>query len=237
MKLKINSFLDVLIVIVFLIILGHSLYLIHVGLVYKSARDTYDSKKNSIIVDGSGTEERSIDFERLQEESSSSCAWIYIPGTNIDYPLVYGNDNSYYLSHDAYGNSSSSGAIFLNCDNNDSLNDSKSIIYGHNMKDGSMFHDLRYYTDETYAEEHSFLYIYMDNGTVRKYKMHSSSLVDSNDPTVYIPSTGESVEAVLSYIDSFSDAVYTDSTSENIIILSTCQTGNNRRVVVFQECD
>lgn len=93
--------------------------------------------------DGSDGKQTVVDFKALKKINPDIVAWIRIPDTSIDYPVVQGNDDSYYLTHTFKKTEHVAGAIFLDSDNNADFSDDKNIIYGHNMKDGSMFRGLR----------------------------------------------------------------------------------------------
>lgn len=107
--------------------------------------------------------ENPIDFEELQKINPEIYAWIRIPDTNVDYPIVQheGEDQSYYLYYTIYGEKETAASIYTESLNNKDFSDPNTIIYGHNMKNGSMFHNLRYYADQDYFDEHSAIYIYL----------------------------------------------------------------------------
>lgn len=89
----------------------------------------------------------SVDFESLLRYNSDVVGWIYAEGTNINYPVVKGDDNDYYLHRDMDGNYSASGTIFIDCDNEPNFSDGNTIMYGHHMKDNSMFAQLEMFAD------------------------------------------------------------------------------------------
>lgn len=97
-------------------------------------------------------------FKPLLEINKEVVGWINIPGTNIDYPVLQAGDNDYYLNHDINGNKSLFGSIFMDFRNNTNRSNSNIILYGHNMKNGSMFHDLVYYKDQQFFEKHSIIF-------------------------------------------------------------------------------
>lgn len=202
---------------------------------YKKSQEAYDTVKNTVVTDSTDALSREIDFSVLETETGGACSWIYIPDTPIDYPIVQGIDNEIYLEYDAYGNKSSSGAIFLNYANSPDLTDVKSVIYGHSMKDGSMFHCLHDYKDPTFAKEHSSLYIYTDTAEIKEYTLLCTLRCDSKDSVIYECSAVERIDDVTDYLISKADAVYAESSGGNVVLLSTCISGNSRRVVVFQE--
>ena len=93
-------------------------------------------------------------FDRLDEESRYIIAWLTIFGTNIDYPVVQGNDNSWFLNRNYKGDFATAGSIFLGYRNGSSFTDYFSIIYGHRMGNGEMFSDIYKFKDRAYFDEH-----------------------------------------------------------------------------------
>lgn len=95
-----------------------------------------------------------VDFDALYNINSDIIGWIYFEGTNIDYPIVRSDDNEYYLDHMFNGELNSSGSIFLDSENNDNFSDRNNILYGHHMKNGTMFSKITNYDDQSYYDEH-----------------------------------------------------------------------------------
>lgn len=96
-----------------------------------------------------------VDFAALREINPNIVAWIYSPDTPISYPVVQGSDNDFYLHHMFNGDENGAGCLFLDVNNSSDFSDPNSIIYGHNMRDGSMFNSLVQYTDKAYYDAHS----------------------------------------------------------------------------------
>ncbi len=93
-------------------------------------------------------------YEALYEKNHDLTGWLFIEGTNIDYPVMQREDDEYYLHHDFYGNDSKYGCLYVR-DTADVITPGTNfIIYGHNMKDGSMFGDLDLYQKESFWREH-----------------------------------------------------------------------------------
>ena len=92
-------------------------------------------------------------------------AWIQIPGIGLDYPVVQGEDNEYYLYHTFQKENNKAGSIFLDYRNHDDFTDRRVILYGHNMKDGSMFSNLKQYQDSVFRKNSDSAYLYLPEKT------------------------------------------------------------------------
>lgn len=95
-----------------------------------------------------------VDFSQLAEINSDIVGWIYIEGTAINYPVVQAENNHYYLNRLFDGSYNDSGCIFLDCRSSSDFSDRHSIIYGHHMKDNSMFAGLVQYKKQAFYDEH-----------------------------------------------------------------------------------
>ncbi|MCL1897129.1 MAG: class B sortase, partial [Clostridiales bacterium] len=98
-------------------------------------------------------EDGGLSFRELQAINPEVFAWLTVYGTNIDYPVVQGEDNLKYVNTDAEGWYSLSGAIFLDCHNSADFSDFSSILYGHHMQNGSMFGSLQAFNDASFFAE------------------------------------------------------------------------------------
>lgn len=99
-----------------------------------------------------------IDFTELKAQNADVQYWIYVDGTNIDYPVMNDGSESYlHLNFD--GEKSSQGSLFVDPSSNDSL----TIIYGHNMRNGSMFHDVDRYNNKDFFESHQSVKLYEED--------------------------------------------------------------------------
>ncbi len=130
---------------------------------YLDARSRYDEAREVSGIDLSlfddifegqaALEDIDVDWDALREINPDIVGWIYVENSEIDYPIVQGDDNDYYLHYSFDGSSSSSGAIFLDSDNSSDMTDENNLIYGHHMMDGSMFAHLVKYKDQEYLDE------------------------------------------------------------------------------------
>lgn len=113
-----------------------------------------------------------VDFERLKERNPDVVGWIFFENENISYPILYSGDNVRYLRKTLDGKNASAGSIFLEGDNTPDFEDSRSVVYGHNMKNLSMFGKLKYYREEDYYEDHQYFQILVE-GIVYRYRIFS----------------------------------------------------------------
>ena len=104
-----------------------------------------ENSKEKVIIT-----ERMLQVKELQKQNSDIVGWIEIEGTNINYPVLQGTDNEYYLDHDYKHEKTAKGSIFLNKDYDWNIPSTNLLIYGHNMKNGEMFEDLLNYSSEEY---------------------------------------------------------------------------------------
>ena len=119
-----------------------------------------------------------IDFEQLQSMNPEIYAWIRIPGSIIDYPIVQSDtDNAYYLTHDVENKDNAAGAIFTEDYNTKTFEDPNTVIYGHGMTNGTMFNGLHQYMDRSYFDENRDIIIYMPD-KILHYKIFAAYEVE-----------------------------------------------------------
>ena len=182
-----------------------------------------------------------IDFEGLMEVNPEIYAWIRVPDTKIDYPILQheGEDQSYYLTRDIHGKTTQAGSIYTEYYNNKHFQDPNTIIYGHNMKNGSMFHNVRYFAEQEYFDEHEELYIYMP-GKILKYQIINCYVYDDRHLLAAFDLSDETVHE--EYLEDIMRprSMYTMirqevelSTEDKLITLSTCVANqpNSRRLL------
>ena len=225
--------LNIVIVIIFIVALGMLVGYLTEGLQAAAAEAGYEDVRQEIVASGS----HDIDFAMVQERGSNSTSWIYIPDTGIDYPCVQGPDNDMYLDMDAYGNPSKAGAIFINYANSKDLSDPKTIIFGHNMNDGSMFTPLHEYKNEEWGSVHTDAYIYTSDGMCRHYKLRYYLFTDPTDEAVYVVGGADDAATAAVKLRNEAEIVYGEHTGGPLICLSTCTYHTKRTVVVFEHVD
>ncbi len=115
---------------------------------------------------------RTVEFAHLRLKNREICAWLLVPGCELDVPVVCGSDDAYYLSHNAFGEERIYGSIFAPCDTPEDFSEQHVILYGHNMRDGTMFGGLKKYRDVAFEEEYPYLYLYLP-GEAWRYRIFS----------------------------------------------------------------
>ena len=110
--------------------------------------------------------ERMLKVKKLQEENEDIVGWIEVEDTNINYPVLQGDDNEYYLTHNYKKETSQKGSIFLTKDYDWNLPSDNLLIYGHNIMNGLMFQDLLKYSDEEFYESHPVIRFTTENEDV-----------------------------------------------------------------------
>lgn len=153
---------------------------------YESLAQTAGAKRKTKEPEKTETQgipyESPIDFGMLREINPDTAGWIRIPGTEIDYPIVQGSDNNIYLHKSFYGEAAEEGCIFLDFESQRDLRGYHNILYGHNMKNGTMFRDVVRYKEEDYFNEHRYFEIYTPRETI--YLKAVSCYYIQDDPEV-----------------------------------------------------
>lgn len=182
-----------------------------------------------------------IDFAALQAETPDACAWIKIPDTVIDYPIMQSGpetDEDFYLDHDRNGKSKKAGAIYIQKLNAEDFTDRNTVIYGHNMLNGTMFAQLKKYRNRTFFDTHRDIYIYTP-GHILHYKVLSAFVYDDRHilNSFNFVNNNNYQDFLNDCIDPFSltrqvSDDLTVSTDNKIITLSTCTNNDDERYLV-----
>ena len=230
----VNRILSIMAGILILLMLSYGMY---------SLWDTYKIYANS-FVDEELLKFRPTDdgednptLKDLKKLNPDVKAWIQVPKTNIDYPVVQGQDDMEYINKNVYGEFELSGAIFLSCLNKDDFSDPYNLVYGHNMKNGGMFADVADFTNKEYFETHQKGKLYLTDAT-RKIRFFACMKVTAADAKIYHPDgyRKENLKDLLDYIQAnavqYRDVNVADENS--LIALSTCsEAETNGRVVLI----
>lgn len=182
------------------------------------------------------TKKDTLSFEELKKMNPEVFGWLTVYGTNMDYPLVQGADNSKYVNTDAKGNYALSGSLFLDYRNKSDFTDFNSIIYGHHMDKQVMFGEIADFKDESYFDSHRYGKLYY-GGQDHGLEFFAFLEVDASG-AIYSPGI-QGVEEAGTYLNQIlSASIHTRdinlTESEHLVLLSTCTSDvtNGRHVLV-----
>ena len=179
-----------------------------------------------------------VDFEKLQKENPDIYAWITIPDTEIDYPVLQSeSDDTYYLNHTVEKKKGLPGSIYSESQNRKDFSDPNTVLYGHNMKIGSMFAGLHKFSDEDYMTEHQKVIIYTPEH-ILTYKVFAAVVYDNrhilncfdyseiSGKEEFLQSLKDSRNLSNIYIDTNIDE------GDRLLTLSTCNSNTEQRFIV-----
>ena len=239
-KQKGNIVLNIILAIAIIVFCVSAFQLFRIMKGYYDGRSEYD-KIRDLAVETEGEEEQArfqVNFDELLKVNPDTIGWIrFDPEPSvISYPIVQGRDNSEYLKKTFSSNENTLGTIFLNVDNSPAFTDKNSIIYGHRMKDGSMFRHLQDYEDKSFWEANPYFYIYTPDGSEIKYHIYSVGEVeDTSDTYLTVFDTEEEYQAFLNMTKEVAlyDTGVEVTTNDTVVTLSTCTSASdNHRFVV-----
>ena len=176
-----------------------------------------------------------MNLNELQKINSDIIGWIYFENEDISYPIMHSDNNEDYIRATYLGETATAGAIFMESNNSSDFSDLHTIIYGHNMRDLSMFGKLRYYkTKEGYYSEHKYFQI-ITNDKICRYEIFAYKDVasTSNIYTIYTKNAENFSDFVQTAIidGSYIGADNSITDDKQVITLSTCATEDNRFIV------
>ena len=181
--------------------------------------------------------EKKLDWEALWKKNEDIYAWIYIPNTKIDYPVLqHPIDDTYYLEHNLDGSKGYPGCIYSeSLYNGKDFTDFNTLLYGHNMKNGTMFAALHKFKDSTFFEENRYIYIYLPD-KVLVYDVFAAYVTSDRHILAYYSTISD--EGKQKYLDDvfairdmsahFRDGVEV-TVSSKILTLATCIAGQDSK--------
>lgn len=212
---------------------------------YKSITNIVNPSISSEAVSSKKEVSVPVDFDELTALNNDIYAWIRIPYAGetdkfiVDYPILQNEESrNYYLNHNVNRKSSVYGAIYTQDYNEKDFSDFNTLIYGHNMRNGTMFGTLKKYRDEAFFKENNEIYIYQP-GRILKYKIFAAYVFDDRHILMHFDNDIENERQ--QYLDTvFSerklsanfDKDITVTTKDKIITLSTCTSKDNERYLV-----
>lgn len=177
---------------------------------------------------------KDINLDALRETNPDVVGWIFLPNTKINYPIVQGEDNQYYLNHTWNKRGSVFGSIFVEATNRPDFSDFRTILYGHNMSDSSMFGSLHRYEKQAYWEENPYVYLVTDEGVLR-YEIYSSYKADVESNTYALNLDTDTLRQGfinLTKEEALYETGITPAVTDRLLTLSTCMGRYTSRRVV-----
>lgn len=203
---------------------------------YAQARSVYSGIESAYAADVRSEQAGGtcpIDFAALREQCPTVVAWIQMDDCDVSYPIVQGADNDFYLEHDAAGDASVSGSVFLDYRNKSIDDDIHSIVYAHNMRDESMFGPLDQYVEEAFYRSGTGCFTVHTPEAAYRYQIFAVNIVDPTDDTYTV---GFKKSAVFDPFvkklkaQSMYDTGVEVSGTDRVMTLSTCS-ANDRLVL------
>lgn len=177
-----------------------------------------------------------VDFDGLRQITTDYVAWIYSPDTMINYPIAYTDNNFYYLDHIPVEQQNANGTLFIDCKCASDFSDQNTLVYGHNMNDGSMFASLRNYQNPDYYTQHPVIYLSTPDFN---YRLDLIAGFVTEPTSFAYQNNFDEIEQFMAYIEHIkelstfqSDVKVTEE--DKVVTLSTCtyEINDGRYVVV-----
>lgn len=256
MSRKRNKFLIALIILLVAAIIGTLAYIVLKNINENNERNKLDNVASSYasgIDDGASNPsvedmtspsinvskaDNPIDFTSLRKQNSDIYSWIYIPNTNINYPVLQSHiDDNLYLDHDLYQNYSFSGSIYSQICNKRDYSDRVTVLYGHNMANGSMFATLHRFYDSEFFNKNKYIYVYTPD---RKLTYEIVSAFEYDDRHIMNSFDFSDDEVFSDYLDMIENPHSVSvnkrdiqlTTNDKILVLSTCLDSGDGRYLV-----
>lgn len=220
---------------------------LHSYLSEQKAKSEYDAIRGEMVTEPVAAEETGetkeknypelqIDFEELKKTNPDFRGWLYFPALDISYPVVQGEDNDYYLKHSFEGENVNAGCIFMDCEASADWSDRNTFVFGHNMRDGSMFGTFKNLLKGTAnCEEEPYFYIYTEDN-VYIYEIFSYYETRSNSDRFATFTSDASYDDYVQW--AMEHSLYASEADladrGNIVSLSTCygSAGTKRRALI-----
>jgi sortase B len=188
---------------------------------YKVNRDIYSRIAETAMPEGFNGE---IDFDALRKINPDIVGWLYYESTNINYPIVQGKDNDYYLHISFDGTWTLGGTLFADAITEEPFNQFNTIVYGHHMQDHTMFGDIKELKDPEYCKEHPQFELITPEG---KYHLKICAFVHQpSDSAIYTTNfhDEEGKQEYINLIKSLATYITTEemTAEDRLVILSTC---------------
>lgn len=218
--------------------------------IYEEMRNTVAteaSEETEAVVLPEATETGTIfcdsvyDFEELCEQNPDIYAWISVPGTQVDYPVFQSETDNYYLDHNMDGSAGYPGTVYTNKCNAKDFSNYNTVLYGHNMGNGTMFGSLHSFEDETFFDANDSIVVYTKDKRLTYQIYAAVKFSDEYIPAYYNVNTAEGMMTFLEALETCMDEPESHQRSgvmvteeDHIITLSTCvKNERSRRYLII----
>ncbi len=237
-KRKQNLLVNLMLVLSAVVFCISAVQLLRIGKGYLSGRNEYQKVRNVAIKNSEEKKGFRVDFDELMKINEDTVGWIrfHPKPKQISYPVVQGEDNELYLHKTFSNNENTLGTIFIDAAASSDYGDKNTIIYGHRMKDGSMFRHLEDYKDKRFWEKNPYFYIYTPDGKEITYHIYSIGQIEGTSDTYETSFKNE--EDYRRFLDKTVEVSEYDTgvkvdVDDEIATLSTCTAaGDENRFVV-----
>lgn len=208
---------------------------------YKNDSDVPTSSDVETLKKKGKLPDNPIDFKTLQKDNNDVIGWITVDGTPIDYPILmsgYDKEEDFYINHDFNAKSYKAGSIYVQRDNSNDFTDFNTVIYGHNMMNGSMFGTLKKFRNKDFFNTNRNIYVYIP-GHILHYEIVSAFIHD--DRHLLSAYSFYTKEGRMEYaevcknpntlVKNIVDGL-TITDNDRLITLSTCTSAENERYLV-----
>ena len=192
---------------------------------FLTEREETEEEESAVISDPNLLLMARMDLDVLRKQNSEVLGWISIPETELSYPLLQAGDNDYYLVYSWKKDSSKVGAIFIDYRSSADLSDFHTVIYGHRMRNGSMFASLKYFNDQEHWRTHPSVYVATFEGVYR-YVIFSAYEASAPGPVYELDNVldedGQQAFIDLCAARSVIETGIVPEVGDQILTLSTC---------------
>ena len=185
---------------------------------------------------------KNLDWNSLHHVNGDIYAWIYIPGTKVDYPVLqHPTDDAYYLNYNLNGTGGYPGCIYTEHANSKGFTDFDTVIYGHNMRDSSMFASIHSYEDPAFFANYPYIYIYTEDHKVLVYEIYAA--YQSDNAHILHTNDFSSTEGRIAYLEKIVKNTSDNqkvklpvelSVDSHLLTLSTCVKGKSDKRFLVQ---
>lgn len=203
--------------------------------------ESMEPQDSESTLQGATIPKKNLDWNKLHHVNGDIYAWIYIPGTEVDYPLLqHPTDDSYYLNYNLNGTRGYPGCIYTEHANSKDFTDFDTVVYGHNMRNSSMFASLHNYEDSAFFANYPYVYIYTEENKVLVYEIYAA--YQSDNAHILHTNDFSTTEGKIAYLEKIVKNTNNSqkvkmpvelSVDSHLLTLSTCVKGkSNKRFLV-----